>query len=201
MKQHDDFIATYKELEEAIVKKHPKVGESRDVSPIRWAEDNYPDKISKLRYCRNTRNYVQHEGDYEKFISISPEMIVFMQEFIGELVGTAKSMSKGLKTCSVLPTDTVFNAAKKMKKESSILVADQDQIYGILYEGDIKVSFANELLTKKTKVSAVINEKTSGNVSEIKDSDSGEAVLKKLSKYDYLVVRNKQNKIVGVIKK
>ena len=199
MKQHDIFISAYKELEDAIVKVYPKVGESREVSPVRWAEDKYPDKASKLRYCRNTRNYIQHEADYEKFIEVHPEMISFLEGFTGELIGTAKGMSKTLKSSSVLPTDTVFEAAKKMKKSSSILVADQDAVYGVLRDSDIRSSFASESLTKKTKVSSILSGNTISFVGEVKDSDNGETVCKKMKNYDMLVVKNKNNKITGVI--
>lgn len=197
MKQHDEFIAAFKELEEAIVKVHPKVGENRETSPVRWAEDNYPDKASKLRYCRNTRNYIQHEGDYENFIEVSPSMISFLKEFTGELVGTAKSLSKTLRTSSVLPTDTVYDACKKMKKNSAIVVCDQENVYGILKDGDVKLAVATDSLTKRSKVSSIMGPASS--VGEVKDSDSGEKVVKKLSTYEFLIVKNKQGKIIGII--
>lgn len=201
MKMHDEFIAAYKNLEEALIKRNPKIGENRDVSPVRWAEDNYPDKASKLRYCRNTRNYIQHEGDYESFISVSQSMIDFLKDFAGELVGTAKSMSKTLKSSSVLPDNTVYEAVKKIKNGTCIPVLDQEKVYGILKDSDIRLSIASETLTKRTKVSALVKPSSAEEIGEVKESDSGEYVAKALSNYSFLVVRNKNGKITGVIGK
>lgn len=198
MKQHDEFIAAYKGLEEAILSVYPEAG--KESSPVKWAEDHFTEKSSRLRYCRITRNYIQHEGDYEKFIAVSPEMTAFLKEMTGELTGTAKSLSKSLKTYAVFPSDPVKDAAVKMKKMGGkVPVMDEKEVYGILYDGDIRLCFAEGKLTARTKVSSLLLGMTKKEIGEVSGTDSGSKVNKMLETYTFLAVRNKQGKIVGVI--
>lgn len=199
MSKNESFLLLYKELEEALLKVNPNFVDNKEMSAVRLAEEKYPNNASRLRYCRFTRNYIAHESDADKFIEISDEMMNFLKSFIGELIGTAKSLSKTLKSSSLSPNDTVLEAAKKMKKNSFIVIADQDNVFGLLTETDIKDAFAKEELTKKTKVSSLIKTSSLSLVGELKDKDSGEKVIKMLKTKKAIVVRNNQNKIVGVI--
>lgn len=199
MSKNESFLLLYKELEEALLKVNPNFVDNKEMSAVRLAEEKYPNNASRLRYCRFTRNYIAHESDADKFIEISDEMMNFLKSFIGELIGTAKSLSKTLKSSSLLPNDTVLEAAKKMKKNSFIVIADQDNVFGLLTETDIKDAFAKEELTKKTKVSSLIKTSSLSLIGELKDKDSGEKVIKMLKSKKAIVVRNNQNKIVGVV--
>ena len=71
-KKHDEFIAAFKRIEQNI-KKLPNVTPDAN---FKWLEDQMNDQtlITKMRMCRLLRNYIQHEPDYESFITINDGM-------------------------------------------------------------------------------------------------------------------------------
>lgn len=199
MKQHDEFIALYKELEDAIEERY--VHERNDSeSPVKWAEGQFPEKTSRLRYCRITRNYIQHEKDYGKFISISDEMMTFMREFVGELVGTAKTYCSTVKSSTVLCSDTVYDASVFLSKKNlkEVLVFDGKDIVGVISESDIVSAFASGTLTKKTKVSSIMKDLGKVVVQDVLENKTGLELI--LNETHFVIVRNKNGKVVGTIR-
>lgn len=75
-KKHDEFIAAFKRIEQNI-KRLPNVASDAN---FKWLEDQMNDQalITKMRMCRLLRNYIQHEPDYESFITINDGMIEFL---------------------------------------------------------------------------------------------------------------------------
>ena len=154
MKAHDNFIATYKELEKIL-----------DIQ-VREYEDSLPeDEAQKLRLCRMMRNYIQHTGDYEKFIAIAPGMQLFLEETVKKLKckdGTLKdNMLSVAKYGFVSETDTLADAAVMMqkKKRTDNIVLDKNGAYcGYITKSLISDLFGAGSITGKTKISKILGE-------------------------------------------
>ena len=146
-KLHDEFIKTYKELENII-----------DMS-VREYEDSLNDIDSqKLRLCRILRNYIQHNDDYDKYVSITP----YMQEFLKSILykeqikyGTAKEHMISLAKYGVLSmSDNVaITLALLMKKgrDQTFVIDDKSENVYIVTKSMIADGIINGV-TKNTKL-------------------------------------------------
>ena len=75
------FIDKFKRVEQAVKLLD---GYNNTGSPVKFLED-YLDGSplqTKIRMCRNVRNYIQHEPDYENFIRISPGMLECLDDVL-----------------------------------------------------------------------------------------------------------------------
>lgn len=87
MTEHEEFIAAFKRVEQQI-------RNSKDAPPeanFKWLEDRVTDQSlqTKMRMCRNIRNYIQHEPDYGSFIQISPAMIKLLDSIYKKLLSAS----------------------------------------------------------------------------------------------------------------
>lgn len=142
MKEHDQFITTYKNIE-ILIKQHYEIPDN--ISPIKYYEDVIckDNQInSKLRLCRNIRNYIQHEEDYNSFITISLEMQKFLDKLYSYLLNESDtveknkiSLSKSLRVVS--PSIKLIEAVSKMKaiagkkKSNTLVVMENNKPIGI----------------------------------------------------------------------
>lgn len=153
MKTHDTFIAVYKELENVLT------------VPVRDYENLLADDTAqKLRLCRMIRNYIQHTGDYEKFIAIAPGMIQFLEETVNSIKlkdGIVKdAMITVAKYGMLSETDIVADASIMMmkKKRTDNIVLNKNGVYcGYITKDIISDLFGEGLITGKTKISKIMD--------------------------------------------
>lgn len=83
MQKQDIFIQKFKEIENLI----PKLPNTPIDANFKWYEDNTLDneKKQKLYICRVLRNYIQHNKDYLDFVSVSDDMLKFLDEINNEI--------------------------------------------------------------------------------------------------------------------
>lgn len=118
MNKYDIFIEKFKEVESLIL----KLDDAPSISQVKWYEDNLEDSIekNKLYYCRIVRNQIQHNSNYEKFISINDGMLEFLDELILEiklkLTLTKDIMDSYRKMFKIQKEDKVLDVIKTMTK-------------------------------------------------------------------------------------
>ena len=157
MKVHDNFIETYKELESLVREKYDSV---------RTYEETLQDEDSKkLQLCRIIRNYIQHNSDYESFISISPGMQSFLDDLVYSLHcknGILKDHMQSIAKfgCLFNETDSVVDAASMLNKKHrkyGIVINKKGEIIGLLTNDVISTAFGLKLLTASTKISKIVD--------------------------------------------
>lgn len=91
MKNVDEFIEKYKILEDAIARKYNLTG---NASPIAYIEKRreFSNIALKLSYCREVRNFLQHEPKIKKEFAVIPsnEMISLLDELINYILDLKK---------------------------------------------------------------------------------------------------------------
>lgn len=213
MKEHDQFINTYKKIEGLIKTLYPAASEY--ASPIKYYEDVLAKdelETDKLRLCRNIRNYIQHHDDYNIFISIDPGMQKFLDSIYENLLiinKTCKSEMKTLKASTriVTPQIKLIEAVAKMKtiagkkKNNTLVVMKDNQPIGI-FNGDCinnaildgaKIRQSNIInymipITAKSKFIKYVDEHMSYQEGKIL-LDAGYIVF----------IVNKEQKIIGIL--
>lgn len=157
MKMHDKFIETYKELESAV---------RNEFESVRAYEESLPDEdAKKLQICRIIRNYIQHNADYEKFISISSDMQSFLESHVYKLRclnGILKDamLSVAKYGCLFDETESVVNAAgilAKKKRDSGIVIDKKGEIIGVLTKSLISDLTGEKAITASTKISKIVS--------------------------------------------
>lgn len=195
MKQHDIFIEKYKELESLLS------------IPVRDYEDSLPDAdAQKMRICRMLRNYIQHNADYEKIISISPHLQAFLDSIVDKIhkeSGIIKEhMISTVKYGFLSENDTLVDAAALMtkKKRCFNLVIDKNSEYiGVITKDIISDYFGTGAVTKATKISKITDSLLKPAVICILQSTPMDIVNKTLDGNNSIVlVTNGSQKIVGV---
>ena len=155
MKMHDKFIETYKELESAV---------RNEFENVRAYEESLPDEdAKKLQICRIIRNYIQHNADYEKFISISPDMQSFLESQVYKvrcLNGVLKDamLSVAKYGCLFDDTESVVNAASilaKKKRNSGIVVDKKGEVIGMLSKSLISDLIGEKAIAVNTKINKI----------------------------------------------
>lgn len=157
MKMHDKFIESYKELESIVRNRYESV---------RVYEDTLPeDDSKKLQICRIVRNYIQHNADYETFISISNGMQSFLDDLIykfhcenGLLKDHMLSVAKF--GCLFNESDLVLDAASLLDKKNRqfcIILNKKGEISGLLTREIISTAFGCKILTASTKISKLVD--------------------------------------------
>jgi len=106
------FIDKFKRVEQAV-KQLPAYN---DGSPVKFLED-FLDGTSlqtKLRMCRNVRNYIQHEPDYADFIRVSQGMLDCLDEILASIESHyAQQLTKAALVNLAMPLSSVVNVVKQ----------------------------------------------------------------------------------------
>ena len=124
--QYQLFIDKFKRVEQAV---RLLDGYNNNGSPVQFLEDFLEGSPlqSKIRMCRNVRNYIQHEPDYENFIRVSPGMLECLDEVL-----------KAIEPSFNLPItkDTLFTqftniqtAVMAINKYGHIVVTDDNGVF------------------------------------------------------------------------
>ncbi len=147
MKAEDEFLALYKEYEGLLREKGTDAKTYEETSPVG----------ERLRFCRNTRNYLSHQND-AGFVHISQKQILFLSGIIDDLKmegSPAKKYAKTVKTGCVSPADLCSEAALKMKKFKIpyIPVVENGACKGYVSIFDVSFAMASKKTAKISQVS------------------------------------------------
>ena len=197
-KTHEKFIEKYKELENIL-----------DM-PVREYEyslttEGSDEDAEKLRLCRYFRNYITHNADYEKMVSITPGM----QEFLDDLVykqhfknGILKDhMTTLTKYGKLTVNNTIFEAAAlmtKKKRDDSAVFDKNDKYIGHIRKSDISDLFGTGEITKTTKIGKFVDKLSVYPHLELAQSVSMDYITEIDGLKDFILVF-KGNKVVGVL--
>lgn len=195
MKQHDVFIEKYKELEKLLT-----------VSVREYEDTLSEEDAQKMRICRLLRNYIQHNADYEKVISIAPGLQAYLDSVVDNLHkqnGILKEhMVSAAKYGFVSETDAVADAAaimNKKKRKSNIVLNKNGEYLGILTKEIVSDCFGELNITKTTKISKIAALLLVPEVTKINQSTSMDVINDLIEKDNSIIlVVNNSNKIVGV---
>lgn len=194
MKPHDIFIEKYKELESLLT------------CPVREYEESLEENESqKIRLCRFLRNYIQHNADYEKIVSIAPGLQSFLEDFVDKLhrqKGIIKDhMTSATKYGFVYESDTIVQAAALMSKKgrtTNIVLNHNGEYVGIISKEIISDYLGVSTITKNTKVAKIKNFLISEPVVYFDQTTVMDLVNSSLEKNNAIVlVINNSKKIVG----
>ena len=183
MKQniHDQFLELYKKVEAAI----PKMKNAPLDANIRWLEDQIIDqeKRNKLYVCRITRNYIQHNTDFQSFINISSGMLSFLKdiylEVIANQVKNEDIMITGKQFIIANIHDNIIDTIKKMesKRQDYVPILKDDKVIGIFSDKIVRQMMIKNGNCEKTfdKIQKLLKIPT--NVKFVKAEDSIEKTL------------------------
>ncbi len=168
----NDFLTTYKELEQILRNKDNLIG---DGSVLSYENTLNQDDLEKLKLCRIIRNYCQHHADYKKFVAISDEMIRFLEKQIASIEkqeSTAKDLMRKLK----VPTtkDTLNDVLKFMSKNKL------DWCPVLNDKPTKKVPVVAGVITAMTLLDLLVNNKPT---TKLKSLVEGKAIQKELKNY------------------
>lgn len=156
MKCHDEFIITYKELENVV---------RDEYSSVREYEESLDDETSKkLQLCRIMRNYIQHNVDYEKFVVITPAMQSFLTDQLRKVesknaVLKDMMLSKAKYGCFFDKKTPIMDVAvtlRKKKQNVGVIVGQDGCVEGFISKAMISDALATVKLTAKTTIASVI---------------------------------------------
>lgn len=148
MKQNDqEFLDLYKQIENAI----PKMKDAPTDANMKWYEDTISDPSlrAKLYICRILRNYIQHNSDYQDFISIHSGMISFLQEIYliisSNFVKNQDIMVSGKQMIVRNTEDNIIETIKKMdaKKQEYVPILKDGKMVGIFSDKTIRTLCMN----------------------------------------------------------
>lgn len=195
MKQHDEFIEKYKELEKLL-----------DVSVREFEESLSEEDSQKMRLCRLLRNYIQHNADYEKIISISPGLQSYLDIVVTNLHrknGVLKEhMISATKYGFINEADSILDTASllaKKKRYSSVVLNKNGEYIGVINKSIISDCVGGCNVTRATKISKIINLLEKPPVSIINQMSSMDEVNKIIEENNSIILAiNNSNKIVGI---
>ena len=167
----DTFLATYREYESII--------RSRYGTDPRQFEDTLENPLvsTRLRTCRQFRNYFVHEND-PGFLEVTPEMYGFLLGVVEELKMKGDVLKKHLKTVqtgTVLYSDKVSDVMSKLirLKTDSIVVRCKDGSYGVVGIHDVAKALLGSKVTKVGALKMSRNFHFAGPLEEISTLPSG----------------------------
>lgn len=113
--RHMQFIEAYKKLENAI--SGIEFLDDRTVVGFENTMVKDSSELNMLRYCRYTRNYIQHNVNYEKFISVTPEMVAFLEGETAYAMSLRQCVKDVMKRSKPLPEKAeIVDVAKALKR-------------------------------------------------------------------------------------
>lgn len=122
--RHMQFIESYKKLENAI--SGIETLDDRSVVGFENAMMRDSHELNMLRYCRYTRNYIQHNTDYETFVSVTPGMISFLRDETEYALSLQKRAGDIMVKAKSLPKDADIVAIAKALRRVPIAVITED---------------------------------------------------------------------------
>ena len=151
MREHDEFIKRFKKIEQRIRERY---GDGKN---FKWLEDQISDEDvkGKMRLCRTLRNFIQHEADYENFVSISNGMMTFLDDLYRSVAQGSSSVTvNDLSTC-IKMSDTIGAAIKKLNSYGNVLPIVEDyQAFGKISVNEVFQALANGK-TLESKISSL----------------------------------------------
>lgn len=212
MKEHDKFIKIFKSVESLI----KEVYSDNPNASFRWYEEQQSDVeyANKLRLCRNIRNFIQHNKDYEDFIKISPCMQEFLENVLLEIKikkGVAWDITTSIGRCFFAFEDSfVYEIVEGMskKKLNVCIVLDADgKLAGIFNTQSICKAITSGKQLKKMKLNNLDRLYTIPKNTTIafvkKDTEKSTALNYYKNNYQFVLVteNGKQDgKILGIVK-
>lgn len=205
MKQniYDEFLTLYKNIESLI----PKMKNAPINANVKWLEETILDqeKRNKLYLCRITRNYIQHNSDFQDFIQISSGMILFLKEIYIEVLSSQMKnrdiMLKGKQLFLKNVNDEILNTIKKMdsKKLKYVPILKDNKLIGIFSDKNIR-----QMLIKNNKCEKTFNEienllKIPTNVKFVKTEDMIDKTLDLIKNGYIFIVCTDNGKSTGNI--
>lgn len=125
-KKNTEFIELYKILENLLSSKNTTVYEYENSGKLSDIDAN------KLTFCRNIRNYITHNQDSGKFVSVTAEMINFLNNIIDNI---NKETLKAKDICIIpsrskyfIKNTTLDEIAKILLKQEKIFILDENKI-------------------------------------------------------------------------
>ena len=127
------FIEAYKKLENAVY----GIEELEDKTVVGFENAFLKDihELNMMRYCRYTRNYIQHNRDYESFTAVTPAMMEFLecetkyayslQRHVGDVMTSSRALAKDV---------DIITIAKKLKKAPLAVIAEKGRIIAVYDE-------------------------------------------------------------------
>lgn len=205
MKQniYEQFLDLYKQIELTI----PKMKDAPSDANMRWLEENIDDQSirTKLYVSRIIRNYIQHNSDFQNFISINFGMIEFLQEIL------LKISSQFMKNEDIMITgkqmfvrnidDEIIETIKKMetKKQEYVPIISNDKIVGIFSNKTIRQLILKE--NKEKTFEKILNlMKIPSDVKFMKPEDNFEKTLEIMNNGCNMIICTDNGKSSGKIK-
>lgn len=120
--RHMQFIEAYKKLENAI--SGIESLDDRTVVGFENAMVKNNSELNMLRYCRYTRNYIQHNVNYEKFVAVTSEMVAFLEKETAYAMSLRQSVKDVMKRPKPLPENAdIVDVAKALKRAPLAIAA------------------------------------------------------------------------------
>ena len=150
------YISKYNNIETKLCKLNNAPADAN----IKWFEDSLEDvKIkNKLYLCRIIRNYIQHNTDYKEFITITDEMLKFLDSIdfmVSSKLNTAENIMVPLKKIKYGKIeDNIQDVVKIMSSKNFdfIPIIDNDyKLTGIFSVTSILTLISSEGLKKTSK--------------------------------------------------
>ena len=204
MKQniYDEFLTIYKNLESSI----QKMKNAPIDANVRWLEETMSDseKRNKLYICRITRNYIQHNSDFQLFINISDGMIEFLKEIFIEVssqqINNTDIMISGKQFLIKDIHDNILDTIKEMetKKQYFVPILNESKLVGIFTDKIMRQMLIKNGKCEKTfdKIEKIF--KIPSNIKFVKTENSIEKTLEFI-KNGYIVFCTDNGKSTGKI--
>lgn len=154
--KYTTYISKYNDIETKICK--------IDGAPIdanmKWFEDSLEDiKLrNKLYLCRIVRNYIQHNSDYKDFISITDNMLNFLDSIdimVNSKLNTAENIMIPLKKIQYRKiNDNIFDTISFMNLKNIDyipIIDDEYKVIGIFSISSVLNLISNDFLKKTSK--------------------------------------------------
>lgn len=162
MNKHDIFINEYNKLENLLC----QLDEAPSDVNMRWLEDTLTDNKnrSKLYLCRITRNYIQHNTDYDTFVAVTDEMIEFLRDLykiVYSKLLTVNERMIPLNKCIIKEiNDNIYETVNIMnsKDYDFVPIIENGKVKGIFSKSTISNLFTDDKINKKSTFKD-INEK------------------------------------------
>lgn len=198
-KVHDNFIEKYKELETLLV-----------YVPVRDYEEQLTHEglektAEKLRLCRYFRNYISHNPDYEKMLTITPEMQAFLDDMVRKIhlqSGIAKDHMVTLaKYGKLTVNDAILDAAlllHKKKKDALPVFDKNDEYIGHISKSIVSDLVALNKITSTTKINKYVDS-LSKYPCKVVPADTPMDMIDNIDQETLTFVSNKTGKIIGIL--
>ena len=196
-KQQQLFLDTYKKLEGLLRDQNLQVKDYEETLP--------EDKASKLRLCRNLRNFLSHETDGAKYVDICPNLQAFIEDLIWTLdegeMSIKRKIKPILKGCNLQTplVDCIELLYKKnLLQTEGIPIFDKENYIGLFTKDTLNKSIKNgKYPTNKSNIKSFIDYLDKTKLSIVNENDTFNFVKNRTNGKPVLV--EKENKIIGYL--